>query len=206
MREPGRGHWERAAAGANAEVVATDEIPPSFAESMRILWQIGTLRRIWYSLPFLAAAFIGLSHADDALLRAGLPTRRLPTWLGRRVRGARRKWSAILLGMPLASRLMLRDPGVGMRMLAIVGSVRSPRVGPCSRSPDPVARDRDEHLVSASSRLLVPGIFAALSLTIPPKVRSMGFSMAALFIVPGFLGIYIVRGIADTYGTSVPAC
>ena len=46
----------------------------------------------------------------------------------------------------------------------------------------------------------MPGIFAALSLTIPPKVRSMGFSMAALFIVPGLLALYIVGGIADTYG------
>ena len=55
-------------------------------------------------------------------------------------------------------------------------------------------------LVSGLSSLLVPGIFAALSLTIPPKVRSMGFSMAALFIVPGLLALYIVGGIADTYG------
>ncbi len=61
LKEPGRGHWERAAAGASAAVVDTDEIPPSFAESIRILWQVGTLRRIWYSLPFLAASFIGLA-------------------------------------------------------------------------------------------------------------------------------------------------
>ena len=27
---------------------------------MRILWQVRTLRRIWYSLPFLAASIIGL--------------------------------------------------------------------------------------------------------------------------------------------------
>ena len=60
VTEPGRGHFERAAAGAAADVVGTDEIPPSFAESVRILWQVQTLRRIWYSLPFLAASIIGL--------------------------------------------------------------------------------------------------------------------------------------------------
>ena len=54
--------------------------------------------------------------------------------------------------------------------------------------------------VSGLSALLVPGIFAALSLTIPPKVRALGFSMAALFIVPGLLALYIVGGIADAYG------
>ena len=47
--------------GASAETIATDEVPPSFAESVRILWAIGTLRRIWYALPFLATAFIGLA-------------------------------------------------------------------------------------------------------------------------------------------------
>ena len=55
-------------------------------------------------------------------------------------------------------------------------------------------------VVSGLSSLLVPGIFASLSLTIPPKVRSMGFAMAALFIVPGLLALYVVGGIADAYG------
>jgi branched-chain amino acid transport system ATP-binding protein len=55
-------------------------------------------------------------------------------------------------------------------------------------------------LVSGLSSLLVPGIYAALSLAIPPKVRAMGFAMAALFIVPGLLALYVVGGIADAYG------
>ncbi len=54
--------------------------------------------------------------------------------------------------------------------------------------------------VSGLSSLLVPGIYASLSLTIPPKVRSLGFAMAALFIVPGLLALYVVGGIADSYG------
>ncbi len=61
LREPGRGHHERRAAGASEAVIATDEEPPSWAESVRILWQIRTLRRIWFSLPFLAASVIGLA-------------------------------------------------------------------------------------------------------------------------------------------------
>ena len=48
-------------AGAEEAVVDTDEAPPSWAESVRILWQVRTLRRIWYSLPFLAASVIGLA-------------------------------------------------------------------------------------------------------------------------------------------------
>ena len=36
------------------EIIDTDEEAPSWAESMRILWQVRTLRRIWFSLPFLS--------------------------------------------------------------------------------------------------------------------------------------------------------
>jgi len=55
-------------------------------------------------------------------------------------------------------------------------------------------------VITGVSALLVPGIFATLSLTIPPKVRALGFSMASLFILPGLIILYIVGGIADTYG------
>ena len=33
---------------------------PSWAESFRIVWQVRTLRRIYYALPFLAVAVVGL--------------------------------------------------------------------------------------------------------------------------------------------------
>jgi branched-chain amino acid transport system ATP-binding protein len=199
LHEPGRGHWERAAAGASAEVIATDEIPPSFAESLRILWQVGTLRRIWYALPFLAASFIGLItltslfyehvfHLDD--FQRGLVAAFAEP--GQII--------AILLGIPLASRLMIRDPGIGLRLLAGLGVVIAAAWTVFAFAPNLGVAIAMNFVVSGLSALLVPGIFAALSLTIPPKVRSLGFSMAALFIVPGLLALYIVGGIADTYG------
>jgi branched-chain amino acid transport system ATP-binding protein len=199
LKEPGRGHWERAAAGADAHVIGTDEIPPSFAESIRILWQVGTLRRIWYSLPFLAASFIGLITLTSLYYEQVFG-------LGDFQRGVVAACAepaqivAILLGIPLAARLMLRDPGLGMRMLAVVGTLIAAFWVVFALSPNLGLAIAMNILVSGLSSLLVPGIFAALSLTIPPKVRAMGFSMAALFIVPGLLALYIVGGIADAYG------
>ena len=199
LHEPGRGHWERAAAGASAAVIGTDEIPPSFAESIRILWQVGTLRRIWYSLPFLAASFIGLItltslyyeqvfHLDD-FQRGVVAACAEPAQI-----------VAILLGIPLAARLMLRDPGLGMRLLAVLGTIIAGCWTIFALAPNLGIAIAMNIAVSGLSSLLVPGIYASLSLTIPPKVRSLGFSMAALFIVPGLLALYIVGGIADTYG------
>ena len=199
LREPGRGHWERAAAGASDAVIGMDEVPPSFAESIRILWQVGTLRRIWYSLPFLAAAFIGLTtltslfyeqvfHLDD--FQRGLVAAFAEP--GQIV--------ALLLGIPLASRLMLRDPGLGLRMLAIVGIFVAAAWTAFAFAPWLWLAIVMNFLVAAFAALLVPGIYAALSLTIPPKVRSMGFAMATLFIVPGLIALYVVGAISDIYG------
>ena len=46
MREPIRGRWERAATGASEEVINTEEIPASFAESWRTVQKVQSLRRI----------------------------------------------------------------------------------------------------------------------------------------------------------------
>ena len=59
LHEPVRGRWERKATGAHADVVETEELAPSFAESWRIAHKVPTLRRIWWSLPFVAVALIG---------------------------------------------------------------------------------------------------------------------------------------------------
>jgi branched-chain amino acid transport system ATP-binding protein len=198
MREPQRGRWERIAMGASDDTVATDEVPPSFAESVRILWAIGTLRRIWYSLPFLATAFIGLSvltslyydhvyHLNVAargFINAGTQPGAV---LG------------ILVGVPLASRLMLQDPGIGLRLLAVVGVFVAGAFALFAVTPYLWLAILMNVFVVAIISLLTPGIFAALSLAIPPKVRSMGYAMASLFIVPGFVGIYLVTWIADTW-------
>ncbi len=119
LREPGRGHHERRAAGASEEVIATDEQPPSWAESVRILWQIRTLRRIWYSLPFLAASVIGLASLTaiyyEEVFNLSESQRGFVAGVAEPAQIV-----GILLGIPLASRLMLRDPGLGLRLLSIV--------------------------------------------------------------------------------------
>ncbi len=199
LREPGRGHWERAASGASEAVVGTDEVPPSYSESIRILWQVGTLRRIWYSLPFLAASFLGLvtltSLYYEQIFHLGDAQRGIVAAIAEPA-----QILAILLGIPLAARLMLRDPGLGLRMLSVVGTAIAGFWIVFALAPTLWLAITMNILVSGLSSLLVPGIFAALSLAIPPKVRAMGFAMAALFIVPGLLALYVVGGIADAYG------
>ena len=200
LREPGRGHWERAAAGASEAVVGTDEIPPSFAESVRILWQVGTLRRIWYSLPFLAASFIGLASLTslyyEQVFNLGDFQRGFVAAVRRARADHRDPARHPARGPPDAARPRARHAAAGgarhgHRRLLDRASRWRPTLGVA------IAMNI---AVSGLSSLLVPGIFASLSLTIPPKVRSLGFAMASLFIVPGLLALYVVGGIADAYG------
>ncbi|MGH2685364.1 MAG: MFS transporter, partial [Actinomycetota bacterium] len=199
MREPGRGHWERAAAGAAAEVVQTDEAPPSWAESIRILWQVKTLRRIWMSLPFLAASIIGLVSLTaifyEEVFGLSESERGLVAALAEPA-----QFVGITLGIPLAARLMLRDPGRGLRMLSFVAVGIAGAWVLFSLAPTVWVAVLANVVISGLAALLAPGIYASLSLAIPPRARSLGFSMGSLFVLPGLIVLYVVGGIADRYG------
>ena len=199
LTEPLRGHYEREAAGANADAIATDEVPPSFAESVRILWQVRTLRRIWYSLPFLAVSIIGLvtltSLYYDQVFHLNEAARGFI--------GAATEPAAVVglsLGIPLASRMMLTDPGLGLRLLAIVGVFVSGMFALFALTPYLWLAIAMNVLISGTVSLLAPGIYASLSLCIPPKVRSLGYSMSSLFVIPGVLALQLVGYVADHWG------
>jgi branched-chain amino acid transport system ATP-binding protein len=199
LKEPGRGHFEREAGGAAAEAIETDDAPPSWSESVRILWQVRTLRRIWYSLPFLAASVIGLASLNglyyDQVWNLSESQRGLVAAIAEPAQVV-----GIMLGIPLASRLMLKDPGMGLRMLSFVAVGIAGAWVAYALAPALWIAVTANILISGLAALLAPGIFASLSLAIPPKVRSLGFSMASLFILPGLIVLYIVGGIADRYG------
>jgi branched-chain amino acid transport system ATP-binding protein len=199
LREPGRGHFERDAAGAEQAIIDTDEAPPSWAESVRILWQVRTLRRIWYSLPFLAASVIGLVSLTSLYYEQVFHLSESQRGFVAAV-AEPAQIVGITLGIPLASRLMLKDPGLGLRLLSIVAVGIAGAWITFALAPVLGVAIGANILISGLSALLAPGIFASLSLAIPPKVRSLGFSMASLFILPGLIVLYIVGGIADRYG------
>ena len=199
LQDPGRGHWERTAAGASEDVIHTDEQPPSWAESIRILWQVRTLRRIWFSLPFLAAAVIGISSLTsiyyEEVFGLSESERGLVAALTEPA-----QLVGIILGIPLAARLMLRDPGRGLRYLSIVAVFIAVAWVTFALAPRVWIAVLANVVISGLAALLTPGIYASLSLAIPPKVRSLGFSMASLFVLPGLIALYVVGGIADRYG------
>src|SRR5262249_4061079 len=155
------------------------------------------LRRIWISLPFLAASIIGLAvltslyyeqafHLDEAQ-RGFVAALAEPASI-----------VGLLLGIPLASRMMHPDPRLGLRLLSVLGLLIAAAWMVFALAPRLWIAIVTNVIISGLAALLTPGIFASLSLCIPPKVRALGFSMASLFVLPGLLALYVVGGIADT--------
>ena len=55
-------------------------------------------------------------------------------------------------------------------------------------------------IITGALAMLLPGIFASLSLAIPPRARSIGFSVAALWIIPGLAVLPVIGAIGDRFG------
>jgi ABC-type branched-subunit amino acid transport system ATPase component/sugar phosphate permease len=199
LREPVRGGYEREAMGASAEAIATEEQPPSWAESWRIVWQVRTLRRLFYSLPFLAVAIVGLLTLGSLFYEEVFGLNEVERGL---IAGAVEPAQIVgfLVGIPIATRLLARDPGLVLKFLAVVAAFVGVMWIVFSQAPNLPVAIASNVLISAAIGLLAPGIYTALSLAVPPKVRSFGFAVASIWIIPGLLVLPIIGGLSDSWG------
>jgi branched-chain amino acid transport system ATP-binding protein len=202
LRDPVRGGHERAAMGASAEAIETEEEPPSFAESWRTVWKIGTLRRIWAALPFLAASLIGfvslaalLYEQEFGLNEIGRGT------LAAAVEPA--QLIGLIYGARIATRYMAIDPGKILRFLAGISVGVSVLSAVFALSPNIVVAVAANALITAGLAIVGPGILAALSLAIPPRSRSLGFSIASLWVLPGLIILPVIGALGDAFGIRV---
>ncbi len=203
MREPIRGSFERKAMGASEEAMLTEEPSPSFAESWRIVWKIESLRRIWYSLPFLAASLIGFASLASLLYEQVFG-------LDERARGLAiavtepAQIVGLIFGARYATKLMVtKGPAEVLRFLSMAAYVVTAALVVFALAPNIVIALIANAVINATLAILAPGILATLSIAIPPRARSMGFSVASLWVVPGLLILPIIGAIGDHLGLRV---
>ena len=203
LHNPIRGQYERKAVGVSAEVAATEEQPPSWAESWRILWQVRSQRRIFYALPFVAIGIIGL------LVLSGLYYEEIFN-LDERQRGflaaiieGPAQLVGLLVGIPLATRLMLKGPGHVLKFLSRVAAAISVVWVVFAWAPNLAIAVAANSLISAGLFMLIPGIFAVMSLAVPAKVRSFGYAVGLLWVLPGFLMLPFIGAIGDAHGLRI---
>jgi branched-chain amino acid transport system ATP-binding protein len=199
LREPPRGAHERAAAGIVEEATRTEDHAPGLSEGWRTLCNIRSLRRIWYSLPFATAVIIGfgslfaifyehefgLNPAQRGFMAAVTEPAQI---LG------------LMAGMPIANRLLRRDPALVLRFVALVGVVLAACFAVLSVTPYLLVVIAMNLVIAGATAVLQPGVFSILSLVMPPQVRSLGFAMSALWFLPGLALYPAVGHLADVYG------
>lgn len=196
ISDPVRGAQERRAAGASDEVTDTEEPAPSFAESWRLLWKIDVLRRIWYAVPFLAVSIIGFVSLGgllyeevyelDELQRGYLAAVAEPF-----------QFLGLAVGAKLGTRLFLRDPALIFRFLKAVAFTCAVLVACFALSPLLPLTVLSHILLTSVLAVLLPGLFATLSLAIPGRVRSVGFSIAAWWAIPGLALLPMIGWLSD---------
>jgi ABC-type branched-subunit amino acid transport system ATPase component/predicted MFS family arabinose efflux permease len=202
LREPIRGRWERAATGATEDVVNTEEIPASFAESWRTVQKVASLRRIWWSLPFLAVALVGFVTLASVLYEREFG-------LDERARGFAAAIAepfqlvGIVLGSRIITRRFMQNMEGLIRFLATVALVTSIAFVAFALAPNIVVAVAINCVISASLATLGPGILVAFSLAIPPRARATGFSAASLWVIPGLLVLPFIGWVADKWSVRV---
>jgi branched-chain amino acid transport system ATP-binding protein len=199
LREPKRGHWERKAMGMTGAVDDVIEKPPSLEESWRMVWRIGTLRRLYYATPFLAVAFIGLTTLAnlfyqrefnlDAAQRGLIEAIAEPFQL-----------VGLALSAVFGTRMLRRGPDYVVRMVAYISALSSLFVIGLALSPTVGWILFFRILLAIPLAAVLPSLFAALSLVIPARARSSGFSVAVVFVLPGLLVLPLSGWLMDNWG------
>jgi ABC-type branched-subunit amino acid transport system ATPase component/predicted MFS family arabinose efflux permease len=198
LKEPLRGTFERRAMGASEEAILTEEPPPSFAESWRIVWKIESLRRIWWSLPFLSASFIGFVALASLMYEQEYG-------LDERARGFAAagveplQLVGLVIGARIGVKLFAKGPGEILRFLAWLSCLVSALLVVFALAPWLPVSIAMHGLITAALAALLPGILASLSLAIPVRARSMGFSVASLWIIPGLIALPVIGWVGDTW-------
>jgi ABC-type branched-subunit amino acid transport system ATPase component/MFS family permease len=196
--EPVRGQWERKAMGVSDEVAATEEVAPSFSESWRTVHKVQSLRRIWYSLPFLATGLIGFVSLASLMYDQEFG-------LDERARGVA---AAIaepfqLVGLVVGSRYIAKRYANNVAGLTKVGAnvsiAAAVLAAAFALAPNIVVAVAVNCVISAALAILAPAVFSGLSLAIPPRARATGFSVASLWVIPGLFVLPMIGWLADQF-------
>ena len=200
--EPIRGFHERRMLGADDETATIEDDPPGFSETFRILLAQPTSRRVYFSLPFLTAGTIGLlsfvnlvwSHVYhlSASQRGFIGSALAPGGI-----------LGLLFGVTILGRIMARNPGAAMRLVAAVICGSGVLLLGFAFAPNVPVAAFFLFVNGAALALVLPGVYGVISLAVPPRMRTLGFATGSLWLLPGFIVLPLAGVVADKFGYRV---
>ena len=196
MREPRRGEQLRQSLGLEE----VEEIePPSWTESWRIARGVRTLRRIWWSLPFLVGSVVGilslLSVYYDEVFDLSVAARGTIASFDRGFAIV-----GVLIGGAIGNRFLADRPNRVVLYAACAAVIPAGAFVIIATTPWLPVAIAAGAVTSLVTPMLGPTMYALMSLVIPPRVRTFALSGGALFVAPGLLVLPLAGGIADRFG------
>jgi MFS family permease len=171
----------------------------SFSHAFRILWGIGSLRRIWLAFPFISFFAIALSqimslYYDEifGVNAAG--------------RGVIQSFDApfivlgLVVGSPIIDRGMHADPGrvmklIGLAVLCVGAFILGIAVAPALWMAVVFT-----YAINVLGTVLYAGGFALVSLVAPPEVRASAFAFFSISSLLGVIALPMVGIVGDAIG------
>jgi MFS family permease len=199
MEEPPRGLQEHFAAGGKAE----DHVEPPTVrarDTVRALYEIRTIRRIWAAVPFLSIALVGVGAllslvykdvfhvhaAGRGLIAAAIEPLQIV---------------GVFAAIPWVSRKAIEEPGFLLRFVAITGVVNGFVLAALAYSPNLAFAIVCNMFLSGTIGTLAPAFFAMISIVSPPNMRAVTFSSITVVGIPGVAIILpLIGSLADSVG------
>jgi ABC-type branched-subunit amino acid transport system ATPase component/predicted MFS family arabinose efflux permease len=198
-KEPIRGLHERRYLGADEATAELEDEPPTFSETFRVLFANRSARRIYYSLPFLTASVLGIAQFTSLfyqeILHQDASRRGLIVALA-----TPGEFIGLAAGVVVVQRLMTRNPGHALRLVALIGFGSAACMVVFALSPTLLWAFGAQFVYLAITASLIPGVYAVISLAVPPRMRTLGFATSSLWFILGVPILPIVGLVGDRFG------
>jgi branched-chain amino acid transport system ATP-binding protein len=176
------------------QAASPPEDRPTLPETTRVLFANRSVRQIYYSLPLLAAAVIGIQHFAalfyQNVLHQDASQRNLILAL---VQPA--ALIGLIAGMVIVQRRLATDPGRTVRLIALTGIIAAACLAGLAMAPGLGWAVGAHAAYLLASSWLVAGIYTLLSLLIPPRMLTLGFALSTLWFQFG-VGLIAPAGLS----------
>ena len=199
LREPVRGGHERRLAGGDEELVALEEEPATLGEAFRMLSRFPTTNRIFMGLALAAAGSLGLGVFRNVLYDEVFDVGAS----GRGIIGSVAEAAAIagLVGGAVVLKRRAGDrPDAILRLITVAAVITSCTPLVLAFAPVTGVAVVGDVLGAFFGAAIFPGLIAAASIVLPPRIRTMGFAVAALYQLLGLLALPFVGMVGDRWG------
>ena len=168
-------------------------------EAFRILWSVGTLKRLWLAFPFISFFVIALGqimslyYHDIFHASAGL-------------RGVIQAADApfiilgLAIGTPLVDRGMRKDPGRVMRIIGLAVVCVAVFIIGIAVAPSLWIAVVFTWSINVLGTVLYAGGFSIISLAAPPEVRASAFAFFNISALLGVTALPILGVVGDQIG------